>query len=213
MTPRVTIAVLAKEPVAGRSKTRLSPPFTLEEAAALADAMLQDVLHAVADTPDVRRVVVLDGAPGDLIPPGFELLAQRGTGHAERIANAFEDLGGPALLIGMDTPQVSANVLRDAIDRLNAPGTQAVLGPAADGGWWAAGFREPVGGAFEGVPMSMPDTVIHQRKRFAALGLRWTELPELVDVDDAASAAEVARQIPDSRFARLLGILSAGAAV
>lgn len=210
--PLVTVAVLAKEPLAGRSKTRLSPPFTLEEAARLADAMLHDVLAAVAETPGIRRVVILDGAPGNLIPKDFEVIAQRGAGHAERIANAFADIGGPVLLIGMDTPQVSANVLRDAIERMFAPGTQAVLGPAADGGWWAAGFRVPVPGAFEGVPMSVPDTVLHQRRRFTALGLQWAELAELIDVDDATSAAEVAGQIPDSKFARLLDTLSAGAA-
>lgn len=213
MTFLPTVAVLAKEPLAGRSKTRLSPPFTLEEAAFLAGAMLHDVLTAVARTPGVRRVVILAGAPGNLIPGGFEVIPQRGAGHAERIANAFADIGGPALLIGMDTPQVSANVLRDAIARLNAPGTQAVLGPAADGGWWAAGLLGPVPGAFEGVPMSMPDTVVHQRKRFADLGLRWTELPVLIDVDDAASALEVAGQIPGSHFALLLDSLTARAAL
>lgn len=208
----MAIAVLAKAPEPGRSKTRLSPPFSPAEAAELAQAMLDDALAAVAATPAQRRVIVLEGNLQGPLPKGFEVLRQRGEDHAERIGNAFTDIAGPALLIGMDTPQVSPNLLRDATDRLLAPGTDAVLGPAADGGWWAAGLKVPDATAFQGVPMSRADTVLHQRRRFAQMGLRWQELAELTDVDDAAGALQVAQGIPGSNFARLLRAMSAAAA-
>lgn len=205
----VAVAVLAKQPVPGRSKTRLHPPFSLEEAAELAEAMLADVLDAVAATPAARRVVVLHGEAGGWLPDGFEVLPQRGATHAERIGAAFADLGQPMVLIGMDTPQVTPGSLVRAAEVL-AGGAAAVLGPAADGGWWLSGMLEPAAEPFACVPMSRPDTLVQQRRSFSRFGLAWEELEELADVDDAESARLVARQIPGSRFARLLQELSAG---
>lgn len=204
MSPAVTLIVLAKQPVAGFSKTRLSPPFSLEEAAELAQAMLVDTLQAVAATPGVRRLLVLRGETGPWLPDGFEVISQRGGSHAERIGAAFEDAGGPALLVGMDTPQVTPQLLSRSVETLQEPGTDAVLGPATDGGWWAAGFRRPQPDAFAGVPMSRPDTFERQVQRFDRLGLRWAKLPVLSDVDDIDSARRVAAAAPDSSFAAVL---------
>jgi glycosyltransferase A (GT-A) superfamily protein (DUF2064 family) len=99
------LLVIAKAPEPGRSKTRLCPPCSPEQAAALAEAALTDTLRAVAATPADERVLVLDGTPGDWLPEGFRVVPQRGDGLDERLAAAFADAGGPALLIGMDTPQ------------------------------------------------------------------------------------------------------------
>ncbi|MDQ6810568.1 MAG: DUF2064 domain-containing protein, partial [Actinomycetota bacterium] len=145
------MAVIAKAPAAGRSKTRLSPPLSLEDAALLAEAALGDTLAAVAATEAARKFVILDGRPGPWLPAGFEIITQRGVGLDERLANAFADLGGPALIIGMDTPQVRSDVLHAALERLDA--AAAVLGPAADGGYWAIGLGQPDPRALLGVPM------------------------------------------------------------
>lgn len=204
----VAVAVLAKQPRPGHTKTRLCPPLSPEQAAALAEAMLRDVLQTVAATPGVRRVVVLDGSAGPWLPEGFRVIPQRKGLHAERIAGALADAGGPALLIGMDTPQVTPELLGRAVQRLMEPEVDAVLGPAADGGWWAAGLKDCSLPAFAGVPMSRPDTIEHQRRRFGDLGLRWSELEQLADVDDIAGARQVARLVPSSRFSRLLGKLN-----
>ncbi|HEV2820151.1 MAG TPA: DUF2064 domain-containing protein, partial [Solirubrobacteraceae bacterium] len=99
------LAVIAKAPVAGRVKTRLCPPCTPQQAAALAAAALSDTLAAVAATPTHRRVLVLEGERGDWVPEGFEVIPQRGDGLAERLADAFATIGEPTLLVGMDTPQ------------------------------------------------------------------------------------------------------------
>src|SRR3954453_7863998 len=86
-----TLIVIAKAPVPGRVKTRLCPPCTPAQAAALAEASLRDTLAAVLRTRAQRRVVALDGAPGPGLPDGFEVIAQRGGGGAERLTSVFED--------------------------------------------------------------------------------------------------------------------------
>ncbi len=196
------LVVIAKAPVPGRSKTRLTPPCTPDEAATLARAALHDTLDAVAATSADRRVCVLDGEPGDWLPAGFDVLPQRGDGLDERLAHAFADVGGPAVLIGMDTPQVTPALLSLACERLMQPGVDAVLGAAPDGGYWALGLRVARAELVIGVPMSSDDTCTAQRARLREHGLRVVELPTLRDVDDIADARAVARAAPAGRFAR-----------
>jgi uncharacterized protein len=205
----LALVVIAKAPVAGRSKTRLTPPCTPAQAAALAEAALADTLQAVAATPASRRVVVLEGEPGAWLPGGFEIIAQRGSGLDERLGNALADVGGAALLIGMDTPQVTPALLEDAAAALQADGVDAALGLAGDGGYWAIGLRDPDATLFAGVPMSEPMTGAAQRARLDAAGLRVATLPELRDVDTIADARAVAALAPDGRFAHVLGMVSA----
>ena len=72
---------------------------------------------------------MLDGEPGDWLPEGFEVIAQRGDGLDERLAHAFADVGEPAVLIGMDTPQVTPELLALACARLAGAGRRR--GPRA----------------------------------------------------------------------------------
>jgi uncharacterized protein len=197
----VALVVIAKAPAPGRSKTRLCPPCTPEQAAGLAAAALGDTLAAVARAPARRRIVALDGDPDGWLPPGFELHSQHGAGLGERLANAMAAAGGPALVVGMDTPQLDPALLSHAARRLAEPGVDAVLGPAVDGGYWTIGLRLPDPAAFAGVPMSSASTCAAQRARLAELGLHVAELPILRDVDTIADAASVAREHPDTGFA------------
>jgi uncharacterized protein len=205
------LIVLAKEPIAGRVKTRLCPPCTHEDAAELAAAALADTLAAVASTPAVRRVLALEGRPGRWVPDGFEVVPQKEGGLGERLAAAFSAVGGPAFLVGMDTPQLSPGLLRRSLAELERDGTGAVLGPATDGGYWSIGLHEPRAEVFAGVPMSTPATARAQRARLQALGIRWRELAPLRDVDTIADARAVARDHPRTRFAAALAGLAAGA--
>jgi rSAM/selenodomain-associated transferase 1 len=205
----VNLIVLAKAPAPGRSKTRLCPPCTPEQAAGLAEAALSDTLAAVAATPAARRVLVLDGEPGDWLPAGFEVVAQRGGGLDERLANAFDDVGGPALLIGMDTPQVTPGLLDSAARRLAA--ADAVLGPALDGGFWALGLNRPDAALLVGVPMSVEGTGRLQHARLVAAALSVDVLDPLQDVDRIEDARAVAASAPQGRFAaRLRSVDGAG---
>lgn len=200
-----TVLVIAKEPRPGRVKTRLTPPFTPEEAAALAGAALGDTLRAVARTPARRRVLVLDGETGPWLPPGFDVVAQCAGGLDERLAAAFAGCDGPALLIGMDTPQVTPDLLTVDFD-----GCDACFGPAEDGGFWALGLADPDPELLRGVPMSTPATGAVQRARLVDAGLRVRDLPRLRDVDTFADAEAVAAAAPHGRFAAELARLRAG---
>ncbi|MFI0510061.1 DUF2064 domain-containing protein [Streptomyces sp. WSLK1-5] len=196
-----TLLVIAKEPRPGRVKTRLTPPFTPAEAAALAEASLADTLDVVARTPARRRVLVLEGTPGPWLPPGFEVVRQCAGGLDERLATAFAGCDGPALLIGMDTPQVTPELL--TVDFADC---EAYFGPAEDGGFWALGLAEPDPSLLRGVPMSTPGTGAAQRARLT--GLRVRDLPPLRDVDTASDAEQVARAAPHGRFAAELARLA-----
>jgi len=206
---RPAIIVLAKEPRPGRVKTRLCPPCSPTEAATLAEAALRDTLAAAVRTEPAGRVVLaLDGEPGSWLPRGVDVIRQRGHGLAARLTAAFDDVRGPALLVGMDTPQLTPALLAEALTQLGREAVDAVLGLAHDGGWWAIGLKRPDRRVFTGVPMSTPWTGARQLRRLHAIGLRVASLPRLTDVDDIASAVVVARESPATNFARTLGALA-----
>jgi glycosyltransferase A (GT-A) superfamily protein (DUF2064 family) len=140
----------------------------------LAQASLLDTIDVVARTPAVRKVLVFEGDARRWRREGFELISQRGTGLGERLAAAFEDVESPALLVGMDTPQLTPPLLRDGMRALAKPDVDTVLGPTLDGGYWSVGFSSRIPGAFAGVPMSCESTWIRQRARLEELGLRST---------------------------------------
>ncbi|QXE38892.1 DUF2064 domain-containing protein [Streptomyces sp. GMY02] len=203
--------VVAKAPVAGRVKTRLTPPFSAEEAARLAEASLVDTLHAVLAAPVRRRVLVLDGVPGAWLPAGIEVVPQSAGGLDERLAAAFGLCDGPAVLVGMDTPQLTPELLAPALAPDAWDGCDAWFGPAVDGGFWALGLAVPDPALLRGVPMSVPATGAVQRGRLTGAGLAVRDLPPLRDVDTARDAALVAAEAPDSRFAAALaGLTVAG---
>lgn len=207
----VALIVIAKEPRPGHAKTRLSPPCSASQASELARAALADTLAAVAATTAARRVLALDGEVGPWLADRMEVVPQRGGGLAQRLSSALEDVGGPALVVGMDTPQITRALLQHAIAALSQPGVNAVLGPAVDGGYWAIGVREPDARVFEGVPMSLPGTYRIQRARLVKLGLGCNTLPPLRDVDTFDDALAVAREAPGSRFASAVKrVLAAG---
>ncbi|MEP6628890.1 MAG: DUF2064 domain-containing protein [Lapillicoccus sp.] len=202
-----TVIVLAKSPQPGRVKTRLQPTFSGAEAAALAAAALRDTLDAVADLAPRRTVVAWDGPLVGWLPRDAVVVPQRGAGLDERLEHVFADvfaLDGdqprdrPTLLIGMDTPQVTAADLD-----VDWNGHDAVLGPAHDGGYWAVGFRRHVRGAILGVPMSTARTGDVQAARLRTLGLTVGVLPAFLDIDGPDDAAAVAELVPVSRFGRL----------
>jgi len=196
--------VIAKAPVAGLVKTRLCPPLDEQQAAAVAQAALTDTLATVMATRAARRVLVLDGEPGDWLPDGLELVRQREGNLAARLADAFVDVGEPALLIGMDTPQLTPALLGRGLDLLAAPDSDSVIGLTPDGGYWAIGLRRPDRRVFVGVPMSTSSTGSMQLRRMHELGLRPRALPRLRDVDRFRDAVAVAAIAPAGGFARIL---------
>jgi glycosyltransferase A (GT-A) superfamily protein (DUF2064 family) len=213
------VIVMAKSPRPGRVKTRLCPPCTAEEAAAVAAAALADTLDAVAACGATRKVMALDGEPGPWLPPGFEVVPQRGTTFNQRLANAWADTGGAGLQIGMDTPQVTASELDGLLVRLDhGPGRPAVLGYAFDGGWWVIGWRTADPPAvFAGIPMSAATTGLAQESRLRALGFHVVRAEPKQDIDTVDDLADVAAAYPHLRTAglacgRFPGVSEAGVA-
>ncbi|CAN5801934.1 DUF2064 domain-containing protein [soil metagenome] len=170
------VAIIAKAPVAGRAKTRLCPPCTLDEAAEVAAAALVDTIEgvdgvdAIDGGPPFRRVLLLDGAVPSLVPAHYDVAAQCVTGLAERLRNGFADLG-PGVIIGMETPHV-APLLGDALAALGRD--VDVIGPAQDGGYWMIGLgptsMNRLDAIFDGVPMSTGTTGSVQLQRLQAGG-------------------------------------------
>jgi glycosyltransferase A (GT-A) superfamily protein (DUF2064 family) len=211
-TPRWTALVVAKAPVAGLAKTRLATGVGERAAADLAAAALLDTLAACADAP--RRVVALtgdlavaeratelhDALHGPMAD--WVVVPQRGDGFDERLAAAHADAGpGPTVQVGMDTPQLTAELLADVAARLLDH--DAVLGRADDGGWWVLALRDPAyAAALVGVAMSTPTTYDDTRATLVAAGLDVGDFVELTDVDTAADAEVVASASPTTRFAR-----------
>lgn len=204
MTDDRTLLVIAKEPRPGYVKTRLTPPCTAGEAATVAAAALAQTLHTVATTPARRRILVLEGRPGPWLPPGFEVVPQVSGGLDERIAAAFERVQGPAVLVGMDTPQLSPSLLE--CDFGEHP---AWLGRAEDGGFWALGLAEPDPALVRGVPMSVPHTGDAQLRRLRKAGHTVGALPPLRDVDTWDDALHVAAALPGTGFAQVVEEMSA----
>jgi uncharacterized protein len=209
----VTLLVVAKAPEPGRAKTRLAATVGDRVAADIAAAALLDTLDAVAAAPVAGRVVALsgdlDGAAGTAEIrhrlEAFTVIEQRGDSFADRLANAHADAAGgyPVLQIGMDTPQVTAELLASCAGRLvECP---AVLGLARDGGWWVLGVRTPAAAdCLRTVPMSQPDTGELTLKALRDNGIDVAPVQQLADfdvVDDVAAVRDACR--PDSRFARV----------
>ncbi|MDV8024754.1 DUF2064 domain-containing protein [Rhodococcus sp. IEGM 1330] len=205
----VTALVVAKAPVPGLAKTRLAATIGDAAAAELAAASLLDTLDAVSAADVDRRVVALTGTLADAARSdeliralaSFTVIAQRGDGLGERLANAHADAAttGAVLQIGMDTPQVTAQLLSDAAARL---GSSDVLGPAEDGGWWALGLRNPdLARSLLDVPMSTPSTGTDTLDALTAAGASITMLPDLRDVDFESDLDAVAQLCAEtSRF-------------
>ncbi|HYI58129.1 MAG TPA: DUF2064 domain-containing protein [Microlunatus sp.] len=197
-----SLILLAKQPVPGRVKTRLQARFSPVESAELAAAALADTVDTVRSSHVRRRFLAFDGDPTGW-DDGFTVLHQPDGDLSDRLAAAFRDAmvqapDEPALLIGMDTPQVTAELLHQSWR-----GSDAVLGLSEDGGFWAIGLRSVDPEAvFAGIPMSTDRTGAAQLARLGTLGLSVELLPPLRDVDEPADAAHVSDHFPALRFSQ-----------
>ncbi len=201
-----TVLVIAKEPLPGRVKTRLVPPLTHTQAAELANVALSDSLRVASRVPARRHVVVLDGEPGPWLPPSWTCAAQCGGGLDARLAAAFGHANGPALLIGMDTPQLR----EEQLAAFDPDCYDACLGLANDGGYWAIGLAAPAHAAsvISGVPMSTAHTGRAQLQRLRERKLRVQLLDTLEDFDTFAAAVRVAAANPRRSFAHAVRALA-----
>lgn len=190
---RAAIGLVAKAPVPGQVKTRLCPPLTPAEAAAVAAALLADTVDSAVST----GAEVWCVATGDrrrfagLLPPGLPLLHQVGDGLGARLANALAALCATGaervLLVGADCPTVDGAYLDQALAALDD--TDVVVGPAADGGYTLLGARAPHPELFAGVPMGTSGVLAATLDRARGAGLRARVLEVRHDIDTVADLA------------------------
>lgn len=212
----VTALIVAKAPVPGLAKTRLAAALGDRVAADIAAAALLDTLDAVADTPLAAKVVAMTGDLASACQSeairerlsGFTVVEQRGDSFADRLANAHADAASaagpmPILQIGMDTPQITAELLTRCARALL--GAHAVVGPARDGGWWLLGVADAATAeCLRLVPMSRSDTGAMTYAALLQTGSPVTVLEELADVDTVADISVVRADCrPSGRFAQI----------
>ncbi|MGI9578830.1 MAG: TIGR04282 family arsenosugar biosynthesis glycosyltransferase [Microthrixaceae bacterium] len=186
------------------------------EAARVAAASLSDTLvavdRAVGSRPNVERVLYFEGDWSQWLPSGWTGLEQGGGSLGRRLDALFSQVDCPAVVFGMDTPQMASSEIEGALDAVAGGSVHAssgasagvpvegavdaVFGHACDGGYWTIGFRRYVPGAFDEVPMSVPHTGRRQLEVLADLGLSVATVAELRDIDHWRDAQLIAHEHP-----------------
>jgi rSAM/selenodomain-associated transferase 1 len=201
------IAVMAKAPQAGRSKTRLVPPLTPDQAAALSAAFLRDITENIAAASreaaihgyiayaplgleplfsghlaEDTRLVLADGSTD--MPPKVQ-------GFGRCLLHAVQSLlaegYGAACVLNSDSPTLPTSILAMTAKLLAQPGDRAVLGPADDGGYYLLGVKQAHTHLFEDIAWSTENVAAQTIMRAREVGLELVMLPSWYDVDDAAA--------------------------
>jgi uncharacterized protein len=195
------VVVFAKRPVPGAVKTRMCPPLSPEQAAALYAAMLDDVLATTAAAAQQAGAVAwLAVHPAEAVeelsarcPPGFRGIAQRGADLAQRMGNALADAAEAGfariLLRGSDNPSLAGAELVRGLAALD--GADLAVGPDRDGGYGWIAVRGAPPGLFDHV-MSTASVLSDTLDRAASLGLRVRTLAPHFDLDIASDLALLA---------------------
>jgi len=211
------LAMMIKAPRAGASKTRLVPPLTHQQAAALSVSFLCDtaanMAGACAANPDgaggggvdavaVYTPVGAEYAFDDLLPRSFALLAQRGDSFGERLFHASVDLlrlgYESCCLIDSDSPTLPRSLLVAAIEELRRPGDRVVLGPADDGGYYLIGMKHAHPRLFAEISWSTAEVLAQTIERAREVDLDVALLPQWYDVDDAGTLRHLCSELFDA---------------
>jgi uncharacterized protein len=191
------LAVMAKAPRAGKVKTRLSPPLTLEQSAALNMCFLRDTTRNIADVAAMSAAIGLvcytpigdESLFDGLLPEGFALIPQRGDTFGERLHAASEDIlacgFGAVCLIDSDSPTVPASAFHEAIELLNRSGDRIVLGGSNDGGYYLIGLKAPHREPFTDIHWSTSTVYAETVSAIREAEIELAELPIWYDVDDS----------------------------
>jgi len=203
MTPPTdALLVVAKRPAAGRTKTRLTPPLSPDEAAALYECFLRDTLDLIRRVPGVRSVIAYlpEDAAGYFaaLAPDFDLLPQHGPDLGARLDHALTSYLARGFarvaIMNSDGPTLPAAHLTTAFELLR-DGADVVFGPAEDGGYYLIGLKRPAPRLLRQVRMSTPTVLADTLALAAAEGLKVALLPMWYDVDDVASLARLRREL------------------
>lgn len=196
------LIVVAKRPMAGQTKTRLTPPLTPATAAALYECFLQDTLARIRQVPDVQPVIAYLPAEAEVyfrtLAPDFALLLQEGPDLGVRLDNALTHYLHAGYrrvaIMNSDGPTLPPAALAEAFTQL-AGAADVVLGPCDDGGYYLIGIKRPTPRLLREVTMSTPTVAADTLALAAAEGLNVALLPTWYDVDDAESLTRLRHEL------------------
>ncbi len=200
------LAVMAKAPRPGKVKTRLAPPLTLEQSAALNICFLRDTAANIAAVEGAAGLICYtpvgdEEAFDGLLPEGFALIPQRGDGFGERLLCAAQDIlacgFGAVCLIDSDSPTLPHTALQAAVRVLGEDGDRVVLGGSDDGGYYLIGLKQPHAEVFDRITWSTGSVYQETLERASEAGLTLIELPLWYDVDDGATLRVLAAELLD----------------
>ncbi|MEP6937291.1 MAG: TIGR04282 family arsenosugar biosynthesis glycosyltransferase [Chthoniobacterales bacterium] len=204
------LAVMTKAPRAGKVKTRLSPPLTPQEAAALNICFLRDTsaaISAAATAGGARGIGVYtpvgeEAAYSGILPPDFDLILQRGEAFGERLISATEDLlqvgFHSVCLIDSDSPTVPQHAYAAAVTFLAEGDERVVLGPSNDGGYYLIGMSRLNRKLFENIEWSTERVAEQTLAQAKQLGLEVKLLPTWYDVDDRTTLRRLCAELVGS---------------
>jgi rSAM/selenodomain-associated transferase 1 len=194
----VAVAMVCKTPIAGQSKTRLSPPLGAEDCARLSACFIRDVastIDSLCDDGDVTGYAVYTPEGSEtllqpLLPPRFRLLLQCDGDLGNRLIRAADRLlaAGHAgfVLVNADGPTLPRAILRAAAHAVRCT-NRLVIGPALDGGYTLIGCSKLHAEVFTGIPWSTAEVYRATIERARAIALPVVNVPPWYDVDDLAS--------------------------
>jgi rSAM/selenodomain-associated transferase 1 len=190
------LGIMTKAPEPGKVKTRLTPPLTSSEAAALNVCFLRDLASSIAAATrksPARGVAIYtpvgrESAYDEILPLDFLLIPQRGDQFGERLELAVADLlaagFGSVCLINSDSPTVPAQNFAEAANELARPGDRLVVGPSDDGGYYLIGLKTLHRAIFEDIEWSTERVLEQTVRRAGEIGVTVHQLPNGFDVDD-----------------------------
>jgi rSAM/selenodomain-associated transferase 1 len=191
-TPADALAVMAKAAVPGLVKTRLVPPLTHEQAAALYGALLADQLEHLKGIDGVARYLAY--TPNDAAAMMRELggdayayIAQSGDDLGHRMNQLCVDLWHlghrNVVLIGSDLPVLPWQIFIDAFTQLSSEEHKVVLGPSRDGGYYLIGMNQPTPALFANMTWGHDRVLAETTARLRRLGVSFALLPSWFDID------------------------------
>jgi rSAM/selenodomain-associated transferase 1 len=203
------VAVMAKASEPGRTKTRMVPPLTHQEASAFNTVFLQDVasnILAAAEHTSITGYIAF-GPPGSKaffegkLPAEIGLFESWHPNFGDCLYNTLHQIfmrgHAIAIVLNSDSPTLPTSLLADAVEVLAQPGERAVLGPSEDGGYYLLGLKKNQRRLFEDIDWSTERVARQTLARAAEIGLRTHVLATWYDVDDTTALTRLKSELLD----------------
>lgn len=205
----VAVAIICKTPIAGKSKTRLSPPLQPEECAAISACFITDLANTIGelDSASAAGYAVYTPAGSEaalrgLLPATFQLVLQGEGDLGDRLFQGVIDLlaagHAGAILVNSDSPTLPPAILQAAVEAVLG-GDRMVISPAIDGGYTLIGLSRPHQRLFQEIPWSTEIVFQLTLERAREISLPTVTLDTWYDIDDAASFAMLEAELDGTR--------------